>query len=411
MLIYLLMTFVVFLIGGVITYGVINREVDLEQQRFLGERLTSLLKMIESREPTQPVIRDKMSIIPLDQLQEETEVVFSDTIVTHATLDRPEPHVRLDVVKNVNNRSYKISMYDLIIEKDDIAEGVEESLIKIYLILIFSVLIISGLTSYWLLKPFNNTLDRIKEFNLRRKNKLELQSSTTKEFKRLNEFLKEMTDKVQTDYRAMKEFTENAAHEMKTPLSIASGKLEMLLNSEGLSDEQTSLVSSAQNSLQRLSRLNKSLGLLTKIDNKEFEEVKEIDLSQKLNQQLDDFTELIELKSIDLHERISDKAKITMDESLCDIIITNLIQNAIKHNIKKGKIIVELTTKHLSISNTGKPLSISNPEHLFDRFRKDNQSHESLGLGLSIVKKICEVSDLSIDYRYVNDLHSLTLRF
>jgi len=411
MLIYLLMTLVVFMIGGVITYQVINREVDLEQQRFLRERLTSLISMIERREPENPVERDKMSIIPLDQLREETEIVFSDTIVMHATLNRPEPHVRLDVIKNINNRSYKISMYDLIIEEDDIAEGVEESLIKIYLILILAVLIISGFTSYWLLKPFNSTLEKIKKFSLKGQSKLELDSSTTKEFKRLNEFLKEMTFKLQTDYRALKEFTENAAHEMKTPLAIASGKLEILVNSEGLTDEQSALVSSAQNSLQRLSRLNKSLSLLTKIDNKEFEEIREINLSEKLEQQLEDFNELIELKSIKLKKEIVPDVMVMMDESLCDIILTNLIQNSIKHNNEHGKIIVELSKKQLTISNTGKPLSIENPKQLFDRFRKDNQNHESLGLGLSIVKKICEVSNLRISYHFNKELHTLEVRF
>jgi len=409
-IIYLLISLVVFLLGGLITFEVINREVDFEQKGFLRERLTSVSHMIEHRHLDHPIVRDKIAVYPLTEHHEDTEIVYSDTLVMHATLQRMEPHVKLDVIKNINDRSYKISIYDLIIEQDDIADGVQESLIKMYLLLTVVVLVLSSLTSFWLLKPFNRTLEKIKNFSLRRDKKVSFEHSRTKEFNKLNQFLEDMMTKMQRDFQNMKEFTENAAHEMQTPLSIASGKLEILLDAENLNEEQLAMITSAQQSLKRLSKLNKSLSLLTKIENKEFENVQEIDLSEELKRQIYDFDELIKLKSIVLSTVIEEHVHVKMDSVLCGVLITNLLQNAIRHNKEHGEIDITLDHTRLEISNTGDSLS-TDPQLLFERFRKANQSHESLGLGLAIVKKIIDTSGFKIDYRYKDNKHIIEVQF
>ena len=130
---YLLISLGVFFIGGVITYQVVKREIDLEQELFLRERLDNVSNMVERRNLDSPFIRDKISVIPLPAGTAETEVVFSDTVVMHSTLERLEPHTKLEVINNVNGRPYKFTIFDLIVEEDDIAESVRESMIKIYL--------------------------------------------------------------------------------------------------------------------------------------------------------------------------------------------------------------------------------------------------------------------------------------
>ena len=180
-IIFLLISLLVFGIGGVITYQVIKREVDLEQQRFLLERLDGSLRMIDRRNLSRPFTRDKISITPLGATGNETEVAFSDTLVIHSTLERMEPHVKLEVVKLVNDQYYKISLFDLIVEEDDIVDGVEESLLKMYLLLIALVLILGSAASYWLLKPFNKTLNQIKEFNLNGSEATKFDTSVTTE--------------------------------------------------------------------------------------------------------------------------------------------------------------------------------------------------------------------------------------
>ncbi|GAA0890748.1 HAMP domain-containing sensor histidine kinase [Fulvivirga kasyanovii] len=409
-LLYLLISLVVFLIGGIITHQIIMREVIYEEQRFLRERLDFAIRMIERRKLHKPFERDKIKIIPLGTRGEETEIAFSDTVVMHSTLQRMEPHNKLDVVKKVGQQYYKITLYDLIVEEDDIAEGVNEALVKVYLLLLVVVLILSWVASAFLLKPFNITLDHIKNFSLRKNNPIKYKKSNTKEFDKLNKFVEEMTEKIQTDYQSLKEFTENASHEMQTPLSIANGKLELLMESDNLTDEQVALIVSAQGSVQRLSRMGKALSLLTKIENKEFESTEEINLSELLLKLLFDFKELADLKSIKIESEIQEHVKVNMDSTLAAIMVTNLLQNAIRHNYEEGRIHVVLTHTRLSISNTGGALK-SDPGSLFERFKKDNQSKESVGLGLSIVKKICEVSSFDISYQYQEPDHTIEVIF
>lgn len=386
------------------------REVVFEEQRFLKERLNSAMRMIEHRNLNKPFERDKIRIIPLGTTGEETDITFSDTLVMHSALQRIEPHNKLDVVKKVGDQYYSITLYDLIIEEDDISDGVNESLIKMYLLLTAVVLGLSWIASMFILKPFNITLEQIRNFSLRKDDRIIYRKSYTREFDKLNKFIEEMTEKVQVDYQSLKEFTENASHEMQTPLSIANGKLELLLESENLTDEQVLLIVSAQGSIQRLSRMGKALSLLTKIENKEFESIEKVNMSELLSKLLFDFKELTDLKSIKVKSDIQEDVYLQMDPTLAAILITNLMQNAIRHNYEAGKIKIKLTDKAFSISNTGGQLK-SDPASLFERFKKDNQSKESIGLGLSIVKKICEINGFEITYKHEVEEHQIEVAF
>ncbi len=265
-LLFLLISLGVFFLGGVITFQVVKKEIDLEQERFLKERLQYVTRMIERRQPTEDFIRDKIQIYPLKNATDDTEIYYSDTIVMHSTLERLEPHIKLEVTREIKGKFYHISIHDLIVEEDDIVESVRESMIKFYLLLTAIMLMVGGFASMYLFKPFNRTLDMIRSFRIDQEKPIQLQSSGTVEFNRLNKFLKEMTGKVQKDYQSLREFTENASHEMQTPLTNAIGKLELLLTSGNLPGEETAKVIAALGSLKHLSKMGQSLNLLTKID-------------------------------------------------------------------------------------------------------------------------------------------------
>ena len=200
-LLFLLISLGVFFLGGVITYQVVKEEIDEEQERFLKERLEYVTRMIERRQPTENFIRDKIQIYPLLNAGEETEIQYSDTIVMHSTLERLEPHIKLDVTREVKGKLYRISIYDLIVEEDDIVESVKESMIKFYLLLTVIMLMVGGVASMYLFRPFNGTLERIKSFRLDQQQPIKLKKSSTIEFNKLNGFLEEMTGKIQKDYQ------------------------------------------------------------------------------------------------------------------------------------------------------------------------------------------------------------------
>ncbi|MEO9870552.1 sensor histidine kinase [Ekhidna sp.] len=409
-ILFVLVSLVVFIIGGVISFNIMMREVNFEQRRFLIERLDRMQLRIERKPPKDTLEWTKLKVIPLEKLINE-RVSFSDTLVMHSQLDRLELHLRLDAIRNVDGKSYLISLYDVIVEADDIRDGLVESLLTLYLILLGTVLILGFLASYFILRPFNLTLEAIKSFSLTKPDqKMQFPTSSVKEFKRLNAFLSEMTSKVQSDYQSLKEFSENASHEIQTPIAIVQSKLEVLIDADNLTEEQIQQISSTQSTIKRLSQLGNALSLLTKIDNKEFINVSSIDLSMTLEHMLEEFRELVELKSIKRIVEVKEGVIIQADPVLIELLLTNLINNAIRHNWEGGNISLSLDEERLSISNSGPELQVSSNE-LFQRFKKANQSAKSMGLGLAIVKKICDFYDYQIQYHNDADLHTIHIRF
>ncbi|MEP5105501.1 MAG: HAMP domain-containing sensor histidine kinase, partial [Ekhidna sp.] len=409
-ILFVIVSLFVFLLGGVISFNVMMREVNYEQQRFLMERLERMESRL-ARRPVQDSLQwAKLTVIRLDDRVEES-TSFSDTIVIHSQLEREELHLKLDAIRNIDDVSYKISLYDIIIESDDIREGLVESLITMYVILLAAVLVIGFLASYYILKPFNQTLEGIKSFSLTRPGtQLTFPKTTVSEFKRLNQFLEEMTQKVQSDYQSLKEFSENASHELQTPLAIMQSKLEVLMDGNNLTGEQLEQISSVQATVKRLSHLSNSLSILTKIENAEFTNVSAIDLSETVEKMLQEFKELIELKSITKTVQIEKGVIVSADKVLIELMLTNLINNAIRHNMEGGELKLILTNSELTICNSGPKLSLPS-EDLFLRFKKSNQSAQSLGLGLAIVKSICNFYGYSISYENKDEKHTIYIHF
>lgn len=409
-IIFLLQALAVFLVGSVITYQVFKNEVIMEEQRFLMERLQQTERMIKRMNISKEFKREKLIIQPLGTSGTETEPMFSDTLVMHSTLDRIEPHTKLNVTRKIGEQLYKITLYDIIIEQDDIVDGVKESMIKIYFLLILVFLLGTILLSTWIFRPFNLTLQRIKQFSIKGNDALEWSKSGTTEFNQLNRFLDEMTSKIRRDYKSLKEFTENASHEMQTPLAIIKGKMELLMNDDNLTEDQRTIVSETILSIEKQSKMVQSLALLTKIENKEFSDDEIVDLSKQLKEMLDQFSEMISLHNLNLKSQIDDQVTVKIDPHLLRVLFQNLIGNAIKHNIENGDIEVVLKVTELTIKNTGQPID-SDPSQLFQRFRKIDQTSESLGLGLSIVKQICDTYGIPIEYTVSNRSHILKLDF
>ncbi len=399
---------VVFLVGGVISFRAMKREVDLEQQRFLIERLNRWEEYLSVRQPTDTLQRNQLIVIPLKGQHAERQE-FSDTLVMHSQLQRLEPHLKLKAIRTINDKSFEITLYGVIIESDDILDAVTISLTKTYLILLALILPLGAVASYYILRPFKATLEVIKNFSLKNPN-TKFPKSRVSEFKKLNAFLENMTDKIGKDYQSLKEFSENASHELQTPLGIVQSKIEVLMDSDNLTEDQVNQLSQIENTLKRLSNLSHSLSMLTKIENQEFSNLSEIDLSRTLENMLDQFSELRELKSIRLKKEVAEHVKVKADQVLIELLITNLINNAIRHNYEGGEISISLSTSELRIANSGKDLNFD-PNLLFERFKKSNQSDQSIGLGLAIVKTICELYGFHLSYEQANEKHALAIRF
>ena len=408
-ILFIIVSAIVFVVGGMISYKVIAKEIKSEERRFLMTRYQGLLEYLQ-RHQVEGFTRNKTSVqlVPMETPLHPPS--FSDTLIVNEHYQHPENQIKLYSVAEVNGRRYRIVQYDLIVESDDIIHSVTKSMLITFFILLGSLAFIAILISYYMFAPFRVLLSKIQKFSLKDPEPIDLSETNIKEFNHLNHFLMEMTSKMITDYQSLKEFTENASHELQTPIAIIQGKLDNLLDEMNLTSEQVSTIISMQNTVNRLSKLTSSLSLLTKIDNHEFNQVEALDLSKMINELLPEYDELISLKEIKLEWEVTDQVSIVADKVLLQILLTNLINNAIRHNIESGRLVIQLTANYLLIRNSGDDLDVA-PLLFFERFKKSNQGSNSLGLGLAIVKKICEIYSFTPDYQMEKGEHILTITF
>lgn len=411
--IYLIVTVIVLGIGGYISYFVIKGELDTELKwRFLDRinRVTYLLEKGKdfNSEKVKGAGDRNLIIQQLPQVV-QNETIIKDTLVWHDRLQQMEPNLKVSAYRTVEDTSYFISTYGALVETDDITEAVIKILLWILGLQVIGAIGVGFIVSGRLFKPFRETLDRIKQFNIQDKEPILARETSVEEFNDLNRFVEEMTRKAVADYKNLKEFAENASHELQTPLSITKGKLELLTETD-LAPEQYQYVEASQRSIKKLSRLSESLALLTKIENHEFTNKDNVNITRLIRESTQAFDEFIKLNGLHVETDLETDVYLNIHPVLADIMWTNLFQNAIKHNVEQGCIRITLTSDRLKISNTGKPLEVD-PDLLFERFKKADHGIDSIGLGLSIIKQITEQNKYAIAYDYEDDWHTITVRF
>ena len=407
---FLLVAAVVFVAGGFISYQVVKKEIQSEEKRFLKSRYRRLIKYLEMSPPVAGFVRNKTILEPVSQETPLYGPIFSDTLVQQAHFGKMENQIKLESVVEIAKRRYHIVQFDLIVESDDIISSVTKSMLITFLILLFSTVMIALFISYYMLAPFRILLTNIQNFSITDKDPIQISSSKVKEFNKINHFLLEMTSKIISDYQLLKEFTENTSHEFQTPIAIIQGKLENMLEDNNLGQSQMNSLIEMQITLSRLSKMTTSLSLLTKIENHEFNNTEKLNLSEILKNLVKEYEELLILKKINLIMELAKDIEISGDRVLVQIMLTNLISNAIRHNIESGKINMTLNSNTFVIWNSGLPTDV-NPTDFFKRFIKSNKNINSLGMGLSIVSKIADNYNYQIKYKIEEDIHTLKLNF
>jgi len=409
---YLLISVVVFGLGGIVAYNLISEEISSETDYYLDTILDRIDRRLDSWvESDHDITRMNSDRVHIRELTSgvQTEPVFSDTLAMHPYLNTMETMRKLSATREVGGRVFKVEINDVIVEKDDIYESVVKIITRLFALLALFLVIGGAIISRYLMKPFYRTLNRMDAFEVQGNAPMVLPGSNIKEFRQLNQFLARMTGRAQKEYQSLKKFSENASHELQTPLAIANGKLDLLLQDGPLSEAQYKNVSSAQQALNRISKLGKSLSILTKIDNKEFDPSEEIDASDMVLQCVEDFRELFDLKGLDLAVDVAPDVHIKLNRHLGAIMFNNLFHNSIKHNLEGGRVAVSLSTQGFKIENTGHEPTRPRSE-MFQRFAKDNGHPDSSGLGLAIVKEICEYHKLDLDYSFEGS-HTVSIDF
>jgi signal transduction histidine kinase len=278
------------------------------------------------------------------------------------------------------------------------------------MLLVFAGLFGTTLLFNWLIskklwKPFKHSLEKIRGAELNKMEAIHFEETNIKEFNELNSSLNSMAGKIYNDYVNMKEFTENAAHEMQTPLAVVQSKLELLLQDSNLKDEQVDSIMQASTALSRLSKLNQSLLLLAKIENNQYETNDIISLTDVTKKYLQLFNEVIKDRRVNVETHFNEEFDIKLHPLLADSLVSNLVGNAVKYNYEDGSITITIDKNKYQIRNTSR-LPPIDPQQLFKRFNNSkNRLDSSNGLGLAIVKKIADTHNLLITYHAENGFH------
>jgi len=407
---FVTVSLLVFFAGGIGLYKIMQNLVEHEVDADLYSRIHYLYDNIRELDSLGNVAFIATEPIDIEKVSKPAPTTFrlKDTILYNRNVKAYMPYRQLSTTVKSGTNFYRIRIYKSLITSNYLIEKIA---------LIITLMLILFLTLAYFLNrhifgkvwaDFFDTLHIMQEFRLDNPQKEPFQSSEIIEFNQLNQELTRMTGKIIHDYEAVKEFTGNLSHEVQTPLSVIKNKTELLFQ-ESLNEKQYALAGSIYSATNRLSGIIRSLGLIARIDKNQFLNKSAIDVKALIKKQTENFEGLMASRNIKLQTTFEGDPKVVMDKDLADILISNLIKNAVRHNIENGFIHVRLTEKGLLIENSGEDPQMPTGE-LFEQFSRASDKG-FMGIGLAIVKKIVEHYHMRINYEYHDGIHAIEVGF
>jgi len=404
----LIATIIIFLLASATFYIVIRYilidQVD-EDLKIEQREIQTYVKKHDLLPESVPVKDQKISYEPATDLLQKRKF---KTFIAYDSMAKEKNSSRvLQFGIEANGKLYKVTVVKSLEGTDDLIHSILLITSTTILLILVASLTINRVVLKRLWKPFYDTLNTMKNFKLDKKQSLQFPATKIDEFVLMNQTLEKTTSQAKQDYLLLKEFTENASHEMQTPLAIIRSKLDLLIQDENLSENQSKTVQSSYQAIEKLSRLNQSLLLLAKIENNQYSETILINLKEKLEEKLYAFQELWQNQNISVSISL-ENLSINMNNELADILLNNLFSNATRHNFEQGFIGVKLSGNQLNITNSSLQKKLDE-QRLFSRFYKQAEGEGHNGLGLSIIKQICDASGFTIHYSFTEQQHSFTI--
>jgi signal transduction histidine kinase len=334
---------------------------------------------------------------------------FRDTSIFEGYTDRNLPYRTYTFTTSAGPEPMRITLKHVLLEINELIWLLFVSTSLIILLLVTGLYLINRKIYKWAWRPFFENLVRLKKYEVAQKEPIQIQSSQISEFEELNQVITSLIDQVKKDFQNLKEFNENISHEIQTPLAIIRNKVVLLLERKNLDERDLKLIETIYQQTNKLSKIGKSLTLISRIENQEFKRLDRVEVRAVLENILRNMEEIISFKDLDISSELK-PAVIECDHILADILFTNLIKNAVQHNIEGGSIRMVLDAEKFEITNTGSGSDMEG-ERLFQRFQKGSSAGESLGLGLAITQKICEIYGFQLLYERHGDKYTFTLYF
>jgi signal transduction histidine kinase len=334
---------------------------------------------------------------------------FETVILFDSVRNEQKAFRQLSSSVNIKGRSYILTVRMSLVENDELVIALGSVQLAISILLAIGLLLLNRILSKKLWKPFYKTLDQLKAYELDKNESIPVEKSDVVEFDDLNKTVSSLTKRNREVFLQQKEFIENASHELQTPIAIFQSKLDELMQSPSLARMEAQILVELEATAQRMARLNKNLLLLSRIENEQFLNTENVDVSEVINSQLSVLKPLAQLENINIVTSIQ-SLHLKTNRTLIEVLLTNLFHNAIRYSPKKEDITITLNDHTLTVSNKGKPLKMD-VSKMTERFAKESSDPGSTGLGLAIIKKICDRYFYDLKYAYANHTHNFTIKF
>lgn len=410
---YLIYAGIVLLVAIPVLYfiiqGIVREDVD---ESLLVHKEQIQKKMNQAEQPVHVGIAEMLEAGL--SIQPSLKLTLSDSFYTVNDFDSVSneyiPYRVLESNILVKNISYTVKLRNSLVDSSDLIETIVMVMTLLLIVISAGHFFITRAISKKVWKPFYITLDKLHKYRVDHDEEPSFEPTSVNEFTELNLTIASLVQRNSQVYHTQKEFTENASHEMQTPLAVLQHKLELLMQTEPLTQEQAELINDLANAGQRMNRLNKSLLLLSKIENNQFADTEPVSVKEITEKLLEQYKFQAEKKGIALNIFFPEDIFIVVNKPLLEILISNLISNAIKFTSIRGKIRVAADHSQFTIENTAEGKSLDT-DRLFRRFQKQNSDNKSVGLGLEIANRIALLHKFSLSYRFEGNTHIFIVKY
>ena len=305
---------------------------------------------------------------------------------------------------------YELTLTTQVFAWNDTLDFALVSIITLAIVLLFAIILIVSAIIIGNMRPLYRLTEWLRNRKVNEAIPQPDKHIKVQEFKEIESAVLEASERSKQIFEEQKRFIGNASHEIQTPIAVCRNRLELLVDETPLDEHQLTEIEKTLDTLNYITRLNKSLLLLTKIDNHQFKEEAEIDINHIVDQTIANLKEIYESQNVEV--TIVEKQRVTanMDPTLATSLVGNLLKNAFVHNKPSGSIDISLGGNTLAVANTGANEALD-PEAVFQTFYKKGENASSTGLGLAIVKAICNEYGFRVSYQFIENQHVFSITF
>lgn len=394
-------------------YSMVN-EINDETDDVLGDYAELIMRRALAGKPLPAPnngSNNSYSVTPIDEeyIANNPAIIFYDETVYIAEKEETEPaRVLKTIFCDAEGQYYEIKVATPTFERTDLLQTVAYHILGLYIVLMLTIFAVVSLVYYYNMRPLYSMLEWFDKYRPGTKSEKVPDSSSVVEFKKLSQAAQMAVERAEYYFEQQKQFIGNASHELQTPLAIIGTRIEWLINNTSLDEQQFEELLKIQRSLARLVRLNKTLLLLSKIENGQFPESSDTDLANIMRESVETYNDIYAGRNISCRANMPEHFIVHMNESLAATLLNNLLKNSYIHNIQGGKVEITVHERRISIANSGKkPLDAS---QIFERFYHEGNP-DSTGLGLALVSSICRYYDINLSYSFEEEMHCFTMNF